>query len=364
MRIALSMLRVSLLVPIAFGAALSRPAERYAQDDTVRALALSTMTRGGRSDKGQAVPIALVALRYPSQRGSITGQVVLPSGQQVSNRIKITLSGYRITSLIVYTDNRGRFIIPDVGDGTYTLEVEGDSKLYEPVTQEVRLIYGAHPGLVITLSEKKPTATKATTNVVSAGELDQQVPDEARKEFEKGVQFSDKGKIQDAIERLKKAIAIFPNYLMARNNLGVQYLKLGQWPEAVEQFEAALEINSRALNPRQNLAIALIEQKKYVQAIEHLNQAISIDSSSPAAHLYAGIASLGVDEIDQAQRELSTALSLGGAAYSNAHFYLALVYMKKGERESAIRELKAYLEKLPKGEKAPRARQLLDKLKR
>jgi len=37
--------------------------------------------------------------------------------------------------------------------------------------------------------------------------------------------------------------------------------------------------------------------------------------------------------------------------------------MKKGERDAAIRELKAYLEKLPKGEKAPRARELLEKLK-
>jgi len=41
-----------------------------------------------------------------------------------------------------------------------------------------------------------------------------------------------KGKIQDAIERFKKAIAIHTNYLMARNNLGVQYLRLGQWPES------------------------------------------------------------------------------------------------------------------------------------
>jgi len=261
----------------------------------------------------------------------------------------------------VYTDNKGRFVIPNVSDGTYTLEVQADSNLYEPVTQEVRVIYGAHPGLIITLREKKHSASKSNTNVISAGELAQEVPDGARKEFEKGAQFSNEGKIQDAIERFKKALAIFPAYLMARNNLGVQYLKQGQWPKAAEQFEAAIEIDSKALNPRQNLAIALIEQKKYAQAIEHLNRAISMDSSSSTTHLYAGIASLGIDEIDQAERELSTALSLGGP--ENAHFYLALVHLKKGEREPAVRELKAYLEKLPKGEKAPRARQLLEKLR-
>jgi tetratricopeptide (TPR) repeat protein len=266
--------------------------------------------------------------------------------------------------LTVYTDNKGRFTIPGVSDGTFTLEVQAESGVYETVTQEVRVIYGAHPMLVITLREKSGAARQTTTNLVSATELDQQVPDAARREYEKGAQASEKGKIPEAIERFKKALAIHPNYLAARNNLGAQYLKLGQWPEAVEQFEAAIGVNSKALNPRQNLAIALIEQKKYSEAIEHLNQAISIDSSSPTAHLYLGIASLGVDDVAQAERELSIALSTGGPEHANAHFYLGLVYIKKGEREQAIRELKAYLEKMPNGEKASRAQQLIDRLKR
>jgi tetratricopeptide (TPR) repeat protein len=316
---------------------------------------------GGTNAK--AWSLALAGPRYVAQRGSISGQVVLPSGHQVNTRIKITLSGNRLSPTTTYTDNKGRFAFGGLGDGTYTVEVEGVSTLYEPVTQEVRVIYGASPPLLIHLKEKAGSTGKSKNNVVSVAQLDEQVPDEARKEFEKGIELSDKGKFQDAAERFKKALAIFPNFFRARNTLGIQYLKLGRWAEAAEHFEKAIEIDPKALGPRQNIASALIEQKKYAEAIEHLNRALSIDSSSPTAHLYAGIASLGVDAIDQAERELSTALSLGGAEYSNAHFYLALVYMKKGERQPAIRELNAYLEKLPKGEKAPRARQLLEKLK-
>ena len=361
MTIALSSLPLSLLVVIVFSPILSSPVERRVQTSAAQFPALTS--RAKRSFEDQSKPCALAALRYRGQRGSIVGQVVLPSGQPVSNRIKVTLSGYRVPSSTTYTDNKGRFIFGGITDGTYMLEVEGDSKLYMPVTQEVRVIYGAHPGLIITLREKPGAANKSDNNVVSAGEIDQQVPDAARKEFEKGAQLSVKGKIEDAVERFKKAIAIFPNYLMARNNLGAQYLKLGQWAEAAEQFQAAIEINSKAFSPRLNLAMALMEQKKYAQAIEHLDQAVSIDSSSPAAHLYLGIASLGTEQVDRAERELTTALSLGGAEYSHTHFYLALLYIKKGEREQAIRELNAYLEKVPKGDKAPRARQLLEKLK-
>ena len=310
--------------------------------------------------QGNGLPVALAA---QGQRGTITGRLVLPSGPPVNNRIRVTLSGPRVTSMTTFTDNKGRFSFGNLSDGTYVLEVMADSNTFEQVTQEVRLIYGAHPGLIIALKEKNGAAAQSKTSVVSTTELDSNVPEAARKEFEKGAHLSDQGKIQDAIERFRKAIALYPNYLMAVNNLGVQYLKLGRWPEAAEQFQAAIEINSKAFSPRLNLAIAFNEQKKYAEAIEVLNQAISIDSSSPGAHLYLGIASLGTDEVDQATRELSTALSLGGTEYSLAHFYLALAHMKKGEREGAIGELNAYLEKMPKGDKAPRARQLLERLK-
>ena len=365
MKIRFCSLTVALLVPILNTAAVATPGEAHAQDEIVSVPGFKIRANVWADTKGQAVRGAFVGVSYAGgqRAGSITGQVVLPSGQQVANRVRITLSGYRISSLIGYTDNKGRFVFQNIGDGTYTLEVEGDQNLYEPVTQEVRVTYGAHPVLVITLREKKQAVSKSNSNVVFAGELDQEVPDEARKEFEKGAELSEKGKFRDAVKCFKNAVAIFPTYLMARNYLGVQYLKLGQWHDAAEQFAAAIEVNSRALHPRQNIAIALIEQKKYEQAIEHLNQALSIDSSSPVTHLYAGIASLGVEEIDQAERELGLALSLGGAEYANAHFYLALVHMKKGQRDPAKRELMAYLEKLPKGEKAARARELLEKLK-
>jgi Tfp pilus assembly protein PilF len=320
----------------------------------------SALAAVSQSTVSAPLPVSFIV---QGQRGTISGKVVLPAGASVNNRIRVTLSGGRIASQTTYTDNKGLFFFSNVSDGIYTLEILGDTAFFEPVTQEVRLIYGAHPVLVVSLRAKETAPTKTKTNVVSAAELDQQVPPAAAKEFEKGVQLSNRGKIEDAIGRFKKAVEIFPDYLMARNNLGVQYLKLGKWAEAAEQFEAAIETNPKTFSPRLNLAIALIELRRYADAIEDLTQAISIDSSSPAAHLYMGIASLGTEAIDQAERELSTALSLGGAAHSMAHFYLALVYIKKGEREPARRQLNAYLEKDPKGEKAPRAKQLLERLK-
>src|SRR5262245_38438060 len=86
---------------------------------------------------------------YPTQaRGNISGQVVLPSGHQVSTRIRITLSGYRLSPSVTFTDNKGRFSFSNISDGTYSIEVTADSNRYETVTQEVRVIYGASPALL------------------------------------------------------------------------------------------------------------------------------------------------------------------------------------------------------------------------
>jgi tetratricopeptide (TPR) repeat protein len=298
-----------------------------------------------------------------SGRGSIVGRVVLPSGEAVSSRVRVTLSSIRDPeNSSIYTDMNGGFGFGNLAEGTYTLEVIGDAKLYEPVVQEVRLIRAMQMRLIINLKEKASAPDKGSAYVVSVGEVDPNVPQAAKKEYEKGTKLVGEGKLQEAIARFKQAIDHYPKYLMARNDLGVQYLKLKKFDEATEQLEAALEINNKALYPHLNLAIVLVEQKLYTQAIDHLNQAMAINSSSPAVHLYLGIASAETDNLETAERELGVALSMGGAEFSVAHFHLAGVYMKRGERDGAIRELKAYLEKSPGGEHVIKARALLKEL--
>ena len=331
---------------IVIGSAIALfPVQAYAQDDVIPPpTPINTRSEGGR--------------------GSIAGRVVLPSGQPVSDRVKITLSDIRNPDLTIYTDTNGGFGFTNLPEAIYTLEISGDPKLYEVITQEVRLLRGMHARVLINLKEKNASANnKLGGGVVSATEADVNVPAPAKKEYEKGVALVNEGKIQQAIERFKQAITIYPKYLVAHNDLGTQYLKIKSLSEAAEQFELAIEINPKAFNPQLNLGIALVEQKEYLSAMDHLRLAASIDSSSPAVHLYTGIASTAMDELDEAARELSTALSMGGPEYSLAHFYLAHVHMKKGERNEAVQELKAYLAQAPEGERAAQARRMLDQLK-
>jgi len=336
MRVTLKLFRVCCLLAIAANAA-------YAQDDTI--------------------PPPAPVSSNGSGSGSIAGRVVLPSGHPVNGRVRITLSTIENPGMTSYTDNNGGFGFRNLREGNYTLEVIGDYKLYDPVVEQVRVNRGMQVVLTINLREKNSASDKSASGVVSAGELDQRVPSPAKKEFETATSLAREGNSKQAIVHYKRAIDLYPEYLMARNDLGVQYLKLKSAAEAAEQFGAAIDINPRVFNPRLNLGIALIEQKKYLEAVDHLTLAVSIDSAQPAAHLYLGAASLETDDLPTAERELSKALALGGDEYSIAHFYIAHVEMKKGDRDGAIRELQAYLASSSGGEKAAQSRALLERLK-
>lgn len=287
---------------------------------------------------------------------------MLPSGHPVSERIKITLSTLNDPGLTLYTDTNGFFSFDNLRAGTYAVEISGDPKSYEPVSEQVRLMRGMRVNLTMHLKTKSEVARVNTGGVVAVGEANQEVPALARKEFEKGVDLVGQGKSPEAIERFKRAIEIFPTYLMARNDLGVQYLNLKQFDNAVEQFESAIEINAKAFNPRLNLGIAMVEKRRFTEAMDQLLQAVSLNSSSPAVHLYIGIVSVETDDLDTAARELTKAQVLGGPEYAVVHFYRGCLHMKKGERDEAVNEFNMYLSKVPSGSLAQKAKSMLKEL--
>jgi Tfp pilus assembly protein PilF len=295
--------------------------------------------------------------------GSISGTVTLPSGHPVGSRVRITLSTVNDPGIAGYTDNNGSFSFSRLRSGNYTVSASADGALYDAVTEQVFLPRGGRANIRMALRPKGGSTSQPRAGVVSLEELSQKVPDAAKKEYDKAVKLANEGNNRQAIEGYKKAIAIWPEYLVARNDLGVQYLNLRQLLEAAEQFEAAIEINPNAFNPHLNLGIVLVKQKSYSSALERLNSAMAIDSSQPAAHLYLGIASVETDDLVQAEKELKSALVLGGPEYSIAHYYMAHVKMKTGDRDGAIRELQTYLDTSPRGEEAERARVLLEKIK-
>jgi len=299
-----------------------------------------------------------------SARGRIEGRVLLPGGHPVDRVVKLILSTARDPGTVTYTDSGGYFRYDNLAAGSYSLEAVDEGNRYDNGVERVTVNRGERATVQVHLREKRATVEKSKGEVVSSYESDQNAPPAARHEYDKAKQLMQDAKTEEAVEHLREAIKIYPGYLRAHNDLGVQYLNLGKLENASDELGVAIDIDPKAFNPRLNIGIVLIQQHKYSEALDQLTQAVSIDSSQPAGHLYLGVAWLGSDSLDGAQRELTKALELGGPPYCAAHYHLAGVYLKKGERDGAIRELESYLEGSPGGEQADHAKVLLEQLKR
>ncbi|MEW6126047.1 MAG: tetratricopeptide repeat protein [Acidobacteriota bacterium] len=312
------------------------------------------------------------AQRIPGQNGvpysdtgsaTISGRLVLATGVTMSASVKIILSKPEAPLVTLYTNKTGEFNFTNLLEGNYVVQAIGDEKIYEPVTRRIHLNPGEQAFVIITLAEKNaPTVKEKRGEVVSAKVADSAIPLAARKAYDLGIKSVKKNAAPEAIAYFKEAIALYENYLAARNDLGVQYLKLKRFDEAAEQFDAILEQDPKFFSARLNLGIVRVEQKRYAEAIDHLSQAIAANSANAAAHLFLGIAALDIDDLPVAEKELVRALLLGGNEFAIAHYYFAHIYLKTGRREEAARELKLYLAVTPVGETATHAKEMLDKL--
>ncbi|MDQ3819746.1 MAG: tetratricopeptide repeat protein [Acidobacteriota bacterium] len=298
-----------------------------------------------------------------SSQGSIRGRVVLGDGTPFAQSIRITVMSLRGTQDVVFTDSQGLFDIRGLTSGEYTVEAEGDRLKYDVSSERVQVYKGAPSIVTIILREKAADVKSRPGNgVISVGEMDKDVPADARKEFERASHLSKDGKNSEAIDHLKKAIDIYPNFMMAHNDLGAQFLERGDLDEATAELRRAIEIDAKAFNPYLNLGIVFLRQQRFAEAADTLRKALSLESNSPAAKLYLGLALKGMDELDEAERELKAAYNLGGAAYAAALFHLGEVYMDKGERELARQALETFLHDAPTAPNAAQARKLIGQL--
>ena len=338
-----------------------------AQENLARALPIwSTMNSGLVSLRVGFVLLAILFL-WPAtagaQGGSISGSVLLPSGAPLNERARVILQTDRGIKSNVYTDNRGRFEFSRLPPSIYEVVIEADGDRFEVASVTVEVFANA-PALVnVNLKEKKATNSTKAGTVISTGELDTAIPAAAKKEFERATEASKAGKIDEAIVHFRKALALYPQYVMARNDLGAQLLSQGKLDEAAEEFRHAIQLDPKAFNPRLNLGIVLVQQLRFSEAAAMLKTALALDPNAPAARLYDGLALKGSNSPNEAAQELKLAHDLGGPTYSVALFHLGQVYMNKGQRDLARQTLQSFLREAPNDPNAPQAKKLLEALR-
>ncbi len=294
---------------------------------------------------------------------SVLGRILLPSGEPARRQFKVVLRTAATPLRQSVSDKRGEFRFVDVPTGRLVVEVSDETNEYASVSELVDVLPRHQTIANIYLSPNPSVRNKVIGGgTASIEELEARVPAAARREYEHAVKLSNDGDRSGAISALKKAIEIYPDYSVARNDLGVQYFRADRVHEAAEQFEAAIKIDPNAFRPRLNLGLVQVDGHNYGRAAELLRQAVALDGTQPSSHLYLGVSLIETNELAEANEELKKALLFGEDAYAAAHFYLAVLNLKRGSQALAREEAREYLAKAPNGELAPAARALLNRL--
>ena len=151
----------------------------------------------------------------------------------------------------------------NVAPGDYTVEADPDRDLrFLPGTERVLVRRGASSVVTVYLRAKTvETSTGGDKERFQLAMLNQKVPAAAKREFEAAGRLNAEGNFIESIAALRRAIAIYPDYLMAHNDLGAQLLEQGQLDEAATELRAAIKIDPKAANPLINLGIVLERQR-------------------------------------------------------------------------------------------------------
>lgn len=96
--------------------------------------------------------------------------------------------------------------------------------------------------------------------------------DPAKEHFDKGVQFSLKGQLDEAIKEYEAVLTFNPKSAEAHNNLGFAYFDKNDLDRAIDHQKKALEINPNLANGYYGLALALEHKGDKTGAIENWKQ--------------------------------------------------------------------------------------------
>ena len=293
----------------------------------------------------------------------LEGKVILPSGIQPPNSVRVKLTYNGRPMLETFTDLSGRFSFPGLKPGSYQLTAEGDGINFETTSIRAEVSAFGRAGQSFTQDiQLRPIAHKATTAPGVVNAFTQDVPPAAKQALDAGLKLVEEGKIEAAVESMQKAIKIFPKYFEAHLQLGNTFLKVNQFNEAIAELDLAREINPNDERAYQAFGLLLMRQRNFAVAVMVFAEAARLNPENPTNAVMRATALIHqaantndaapstedrAHLLSRAEIAMSQAATLSENKLKPDSLTLALFHELKGQPERAAAELESYLKKSP-----------------
>src|SRR5882724_8247604 len=238
--------------------------------------------------------------------------------------------------------------------GTYHLSVSGQNF---SDTDEVVSLSSASSDLEVKVKRADDGNGAVPGNpFVCAADL--ATPHSAQKEFDKSNDQIARQDFNKALQSLNRAIAIYPAYAGAYNNLGVVYARLGDRDRERDALQKALSINDRFAPAYVNLGRMNIAAGDFPNAESELTKAASYDPKDAMTLVLLAYSELMDKHFDQVITASRKAHTLQGT-HAFVHQLAARAFEQKRDAADAIAELEQFLKEEPEGQRADLARKEL-----
>ncbi len=229
----------------------------------------------------------------------------------------------------------GGFEISDVCPGWYQLQLLDRSGR---VIQEEQVLVGPATRVMLQPSIPEPQGSGSTS--VSVRQLAAKIPRAAVREFEAALKALRGSAAEVAALHLKKALAIYPRYVDAHNELGVCEILQKHPDRAVPEFRAAVTLDPYAAAPWSNLGVALFALKRYGEAADAAQHAVRLDPGLMKARFMLGMSLYATKSDDRAALVY---LEESADEFPRAHLAAAEILAADGSRAKAATQVREYL---------------------
>ena len=255
-----------------------------------------------------------------------------------------------------YTNDVGEVSFNGVPIGNYHVEVSGDgisdasSQVFEV---DNRKMTQAQFVVVHQVQDSGPRPVSARSPMVSATDL--KVPEKARKEVDKANEEMALHDWKKSKEHLDKALAIYPDYATAYNNLGVLYAKTDDLINEEQALKKAISLDDHFAPALLNYGKLCFKLKNFTDAETLLQREVAVDPGNPESMLLLA-------DSEYMNRHFDAAIATANQAHlahehaSFVHYIAARAYQQENQPQQALAEFQMFLKEEPKGPRADHVR--------
>jgi tetratricopeptide (TPR) repeat protein len=234
----------------------------------------------------------------------------------------------------------------DLPPGKYRVTVTGDAVNADDGEIEIRPL----PMQELEVRARRTGDSNSglgSASFVSLNELG--IPASAAKEFGKASRMIAKQSWSKATDDLHKALALYPAYAAAYNNLGAIYWRTGDLPQAKAALEQAIVLNDHLAPAYVNLARVHFKERDFQSAESRLNKAASLAILTADELNLLAYAQMMNQHPDQALETGRRAHASLVPHHAFLHLVAAHIYEQQTRIRDSINELKIYLGEEPAG---------------